>query len=469
MLSAKSGRAALRDRWLWGVLAIALFWRLVPLIWYTADCVRDECIYRSMAGFIADGGGMRETARGWLPAPGYPYLLAIPKFLFGVAQPIKAFQVVVSLLSTVQIYLLGTHVLDRRTGRVAALLFAINPTIAWFTHTMWIETVYTFLLLAAVMLVFEVRERTSLWWAAALGVTMGIAVLFRGVATYLPPIFLLALVWPADDDVSSLPSVSAWAEALKAKLRPIAVYVLAWGLTIAPYSLTASNIHGGFMLTDATTGHVLWLGNNDFQPITFDYGNGMLNEGIFTRTIRTGRRPCERELLPVESSRCEVERVREWVADHPGEFARRVPKRIAQFFNPNSFLTRHVRWGRFVGLPWLMKEALCLWIVLTTLSLTLGGTLAAWGRGRGPYLIMAVGTAAYTVGVTALMYGMTRFRLPLEAMWCVYLAILIVRPRETWRELLASPVRLTGALLTLPSLFALSLWYLPTGFPMFWR
>jgi len=467
MFSAEERRAAYNDRWLWIILGIALLWRVLPLIlWWTFDCVRDECIYRSMAVHIAEGGGMRETHRGWVPAPAYPYLLALIKLLFGSTQGIKAVQVTLSLVSTGLLYALGTRVFDRQTGRVAALLFAINPTIAWFTNTYWIETIYTFLLLMAVVLVFEVRERASPWWAAGLGVTMGLAVLFRGVATYLPPIFVLALIFPGEERWRT---PSAWLERLRASARKLGVYVAAWVLTIAPYSIVSSNIHGGFMLTDATTGHVLYLGNNDYQPITFDYGNGMLNEPLFTRTTNRGRPPCDRSLPAVQTSRCEVREVREWIAANPGEFLRRVPKRIAQFLNPNSFLTRHVRWGRFPGIPWLAKEWLAGWIVVNTLLLTLAGTLAAFARGRGAFLILAGGTAVYTIAVSALMYGMTRFRIPLEALWCVYLAVLLTQPRRTWRSLVESPIRLAGALLVLPALLALSLWYLPTGFPMFWR
>ncbi|MEN0064150.1 MAG: glycosyltransferase family 39 protein [Myxococcota bacterium] len=468
MFTAEARRAAWSDRWLWIILGIALFWRVLPMIlWWTTDCVRDECIYRSMAVHIAEGGGMRETLRGWLPAPGYPYLLAVPKVLFGSTQSVKALQVIVSLISTVLLYHLGTRVFSRQVGRVAALLFAINPTIAWFTNTLWIETVYTFLLLLAVVLTFEVRDRDNLWWAAGLGFCMGLAVLFRGVATYLPPFFVLALLLPESE--SGMPPLSAWVASLRVHAKKLGVYALVWAVTIAPYSIAASNLHGGFMLTDATTGHVLYLGNNDYAPITFDYGIGMLNEGIFSRTIRTGRPPCDRDLPAVQTSRCEVKRVRKWIAEHPNVFVERIPVRVAQFFNPNSFLTRHVRWGRFRGIPWLAKEFLCGWIVLTTLALTLGGTLAAWGRARGPYLYMAGGTAIYTVAVTALMYGMTRFRLPVEALWCVYLAVLLAEPRETWRALTQSPVRLAGALLTLPALLVFCVWYLPTGFPMFWR
>jgi hypothetical protein len=80
---------------------------------------------------------------------------------------------------------------------------------------------------------------------------------------------------------------------------------------------------------------------------------------------------------------------------------------------------------------------------------------------------MAVGATVYTVATIAIMYGMTRFRLPLEALWSVYLAMFLADPRGCVSALWSSPWRLAGAALTLPPLFVLMLWYLPTGFPAF--
>ena len=81
---------------------------------------------------------------------------------------------------------------------------------------------------------------------------------------------------------------------------------------------------------------------------------------------------------------------------------------------------------------------------------------------------MAVSAVLYTLATTVLSYGMTRFRLPLEALWIPYLALLLAQPRATWQAVTDSPARLAGALVTLPALVVLTLWYLPTGFPMFW-
>ncbi|MBX2796958.1 MAG: glycosyltransferase family 39 protein [Myxococcales bacterium] len=470
-------RGWLNDPWLWVALCVGLAVRVVPLaIWPQVECIRDECIYRAIAAAIVDGKGLVVANKGWLPAPGYPYLLAWSKELFGSMQPVKGFQVALSFFSIPMMLAIGRIVADRRAGRIAAMLFALNPTIAWFTNTQWIETVYIFLLLAASLAVL-VAQRTRgvsvAWRYAALGgVALGGAVLFRGIATYLPPLFILALCWPepsqGGEEVDRM-DVNTWVASAKLRWRSVVAFLLAAFLTVAPYSIHASGRHGGFMVSDATVGHVLFLGNNDFPPLTFDYGNGMLTQPLFSRYLRTGRRPCRRDRPPVRSSKCEVQQALAWAKTHPDKFVARIPMRLAQILNPNSFLTRHVRWGFFPGLPWWAKEGLTVLIVVWSMATVLLGTAAAWARARGPWAWIAIGTTLYTLAITAMMYGMSRFRLPLEALWTVYLAMFLADPRGTIQTLSEQPVRLAGALVTLPPLFALMLWYLPTGFPLFWR
>ena len=202
--------------------------------------------------------------------------------------------------------------------------------------------------------------------------------------------------------------------------------------------------------------------------MTFDYGNGMLTQPIFQRHLRIGRKPCPRNQPPVQSMTCEREAARKWIMDNPGEFASRIPQRFAQLVNPHSFLTRHVRWGYFPGIGWHLKELLVLLTALSSSVIMVGGTLSLWARARGPFASIAIGTILYTFATIAVVYGMTRFRLPLEPLWTVYLALLLADPHGTLRELRSSTPRQVGALLTLPALMALMLWYAPTGWPGLW-
>ena len=72
------------------------------------------------------------------------------------------------------------------------------------------------------------------------------------------------------------------------------------------------------------------------------------------------------------------------------------------------------------------------------------------------------------VATISIVYGMTRFRLPLEPLWIVYTAMFLAHPRDAIDALRLSTPRAAGLLVTIPALLALMLWYLPTGFPRFW-
>jgi 4-amino-4-deoxy-L-arabinose transferase-like glycosyltransferase len=458
-------RVWLRDPVVITALILGLLLRVVPLAAFPQfECLRDECIYRGMALDILSGQGLTTSKKGWLPSPGYPYLLATMRYLLGSMQSVKGVQVVLSMVCIPIVYGIGHELDGRRTARIAALLFALNPTIAWFTNTMWIETIYIFFLLAAALVMMLAWRAESWKLSMGSGVLLGGAVLFRGVATYLPPFWLLAAFYPHDDPMS----LQSWVRSARQRWKMAVAFLLAMVVTVGPYSLYGSRTYGGWMVTDATVGHVMYLGNNDFPPLTFDYGNGMLTEPIFARYLSTGRTPCRRDVPPVISSKCEVNKAMQWMREHPDTFLARVPLRFAQLLNPNSFLTRHVRWGYWPGFPWWAKESLSVCIVSFSAALCVLGTAAAWGRGRGPYAMMAVGTTVYTIFTIALMYGMTRFRLPLEALWTVYLAMFLAEPRQTLAALAASPWRLAGAMLTIPPVIALMSWFLPTGFPVFW-
>lgn len=78
------------DRSLRAAVVVGVVLRVLPmLLWEVGDCQRDECIYRARAVGILDGEGLTTTEKGWLPAPGYPFLLALLKVLFGAFYSVK--------------------------------------------------------------------------------------------------------------------------------------------------------------------------------------------------------------------------------------------------------------------------------------------------------------------------------------------------------------------------------------------
>jgi hypothetical protein len=438
--------SCLRDPWLWLALVVAALLRAwLPVAWPNDRCLGDECIYLYQA-LAALGGGAAEFApKDWLWAPGYPELILTSARLFGSARAMPWIQLVASLVSVALVHRLAADLFGRRAARAAALIFAVHPTFAFLSGRMWAETIYSTLLLSAVA--------SALWcrrggWVRGLwvGSLLGACILFRGVATYMLPFFALALLWP-DTGGSWHRSGRRWRHALAMLASCIAM--------VAPYSLHASRDHGAFVITDATLGRMMWLGNNDFPPRTYNYVTH--RDGAHHPL---GRPRCVDRypgLNPVELDACEVSNGIEWIRSHPWEFARRAPVRLSQLLSPYTFFVRHLRWGRYEGMPEPLARVLVAYTAIAAFAVLLGGTIGAIAWARGVFGLLSVLIVGYHVATVAMLAGLTRYRVPLEALWIIYLAAFAARPRATWERLRRSPARLLGGGAALALLFTLML------------
>ena len=427
--------------------------RVIPmLVWVDKPCVRDECTYIDLADAILNGDGMVGT-HGWLWAPAYPVLLAAHETVSGYPGTVQVTQLFMAMCSVVWLNDLAREQGGVRAGRIAGWMYALNPTLIFYTTSLWSETLYSGLLLGAMLALRWARsgdERRG--WLP--GLLVGLCVLFRGVATYMLPIFFVALLW------------ERWRE--RAAWRGVVACGLVAVLTVAPYSLYASQKWGAFVVADRTLGQMMYLGNNNFPPITFDTGNGALSERAYERATLGGRGPCPPVDNPVVKDDCEAAAGMAWIRANPGPFLARMPERVAQLVNPHSFLTRHLRWGRWHGLPQWLDEAFILAVVGFSFVTLVVGTLGWFARGRGWYGATAGLIVLYHVAAIAVLAGLTRYRVPLEPLWLVFAGGFLAEPRASWRRLGNGSARSVVGIFVTVVLLALMLRYLPAGWPT-WR
>jgi hypothetical protein len=438
------------DRWLLGALVVGLLLRLGPILyWIKKPCVRDECTYQDLARAIADGQGM-VGSYGWLWAPGYPMLMALHGKVTGYPGAVEATQVAVSFVSTILLYVLTRDQAGICAARIAAWLFAVNPTHVFYAASLWSECIYTGLLLGGLLALGWARggDHGRGWLP---GVLIGGCVLFRGVATYMLPIFVVALLW------GRWRTRAAWLGA--------AACVVAAILVVSPYSVYATRKFGGLVVSDRTMGQMMWLGNNDFAPMTFDWGNGTLSDRDYDEVKSRGRPHCGFEDEPVRQDDCERDAGFSWIRAHPQEFLARVPLRVSQMVTPHSLLTRHLRWGKWKGIPPGVREGLIHGIVASSFLVLVGGTLGIAARGRGWFAATSAAIVGYHVAAIAVLAGLSRYRVPLEPLWMVFAAQLLAEPGATFAALRAHPWR--GALAggAVGALVVLMLRYLPAGYP----
>lgn len=472
-----------KDRSLLGALLVALALRTIPLAIWGDEwmCTRDECTYIKLATRMAEGQGMTGSS-GWLWAPGYPAVLALHRWLTGWASAAKGTQVVVSLVVVVLLYRLGiraaalwnpAEAFQRRAGRIAAWLYAVSLPQAFFAMSLWSEVLYTMLLLVGLIALDMAAppddpavpdparvdprgwsSRRALGLAAVVGAMVGACVLFRGVATYMLPIFVVGLLW------RRFRRGRAWAQA--------GVAVLVAVLVVAPYSVYASRKFEAVVISDRTLGQMMWLGNNDFPPLTFDYGNGALSKRAFARHTRPGRKHCAPRRDVIARDDCETEAGIAWIKSHPREFIARMPLRVAQLLNPHSLLTRHLRWGRWPGLPQWVDELIIAWGALESMLVIWVGAVGLAARGRRALGVVVTGILLYHVAAIAMLAGLSRYRIPLEPLLMLYAAQVLADPRVTLSILWRRRWRLVAAGVALAALVPLVLWFLPAGWPG-WR
>ena len=408
------------------------------------------------------------SSAGWLWAPGYPTIMGLFKSVTGFGATIKGLQVFAALVSMVLIYLLVQRVVStgddvvggRKAARLAAWVYAVSPPMVFFAVSLWSEVLYGTILLGGILLFMIARDRAkestarALKAAVGVGLVAGVCVLVRGVATYMLAVTLFALIWRRWN------MKLAWAQ--------VAVVVATAMLTVAPYSAYATQKFGTFIISDRTMGQMMWLGNNDFEPITFDYGNGQLSRRAFNRAAKQGRKPCASRKVAIERDSCQTERGVDWIKEHPQEFLKRMPMRVAQLLNPHSLFARHLRWGKWKGLPQSMDEALVALGALISILVMWGGAVSLIARGRGGRGVLIGGLLVYHVAAISVLAGLSRYRIPLEPLLLLYAAWGFAKPGETWSLLKEERWRMLLTGLVLVVLMPLVLWYLPTGWPS-WR
>ena len=436
-----------------GLILIAFLLRVIPLLlWLQWPCVRDECTYLRLSERMLMGEGMTASS-GWIWAPGYPFLIALHQAITGYGAAIKTTQSIVSIGVMILMYNFGRRIAGEKAGLWALVFYAFSPTQIFFAQSLWSECLYGGLLLLALYCFdrsSEDKERV-LRYAMITGLLVGICVLFRGVATYMLPIFAFAFWW------------KRWFD--RKTYQKIGMLFLMAILTVAPYSIYASNKFGSFMVSDRTLGQMMWLGNNDFEPIAFDWGNGPLSNKAFERHVVDGREPCAKKREPVVRDKCQTHNGIEWIKAHPEEFIQRIPLRIAQMLNPHSFLTRHIRWGFWLGAPRVIDEILILLNVVWNLLVMWGGVLGLITYGRKAREILIGGILLYHIAAISILAGLTRYRVPLEPLLMLYLAWVFSRRKELWEDMKGRRIII---FLGMACLIPFTLWFLPTGW-LWWR
>ncbi|MFH1680897.1 MAG: hypothetical protein ABIH26_09675 [Candidatus Eisenbacteria bacterium] len=399
------GRSPALARWA-AALAVVLLVRLIPVLAFAPDRVPpsgDIRVYVSVSKELARSAGAwaeQGGEFGYRAPLFFAYLAAIWKLVPSATYKIFPIAVLFfGVLDCLLIYRIGLLVAGRRAAWAAFWIRGLLPAFVIHDTFPVSETLFTPLLLGAVLILLSHGSSPSLGKSALLGLLIGAAVLTRESAVGFPVVFGIALVLLARGQARALPHVFAFALLILVVLTPwLWRNQAVWGSPLPLANTSGVNLHIGNN-PEATGKHV------ELDAVT--------PEGMIWGSPAFGRWHRDQAIA--------------YMRENPGRFLANGFRKISWLLFP-SFHRDDIRVA--YGPPERALLALVLASGAGSVLLLLGGLSGLLLNRAGPYTWLTAALALYFLGGTFLAHGHPRYRDPIDQMLVLHAATLFFARRD---------------------------------------
>ncbi|MEM8535112.1 MAG: glycosyltransferase family 39 protein [Chloroflexota bacterium] len=398
--------------------------------------------------------------------PLYTFFLAASIYVFdSLVQQLRLVQAVISALTVIPMYALTYHLFRKRAiAVVAALLVAVNYTLAANATELLTETLFLFGLTIFFWLLLQMRDRRALIWPILAGLTLGALALLRSVALPLLPLAVLWLLVQPSVMVSTSYTTLGYRIRLflqRHTTRSAFALVFTMALVIAPWTIRNYLTYDAMILIDTTGAENLWLDNDP-----------------------AGREAVKQQLFPLGDDRAArqqlaTERGVAVITADPGRFLNKAWGEAQHFFALQYFDDMSDR-------PEIWVPPLQIWLRLLLgdslwLLILLGGAIGLWlahpPPSTRPFLLhlndmrwVFVPWAGYILLTGLVFHVELRYRLPLYPVLLPFAAWSLVwlvnrTPRSTTLRLFAA----TGTCVILLGLMLLHRPYVSETWRLGWK
>jgi hypothetical protein len=289
-------------------------------------------------------------------APLYPSFLALVYWLSGTGfSRFLAARLAQAVLLGAPLaplsYLAARRILpgDERAARLAGWTVALYPMLLLYPLGLGTENLFFLLLLGSVLLLLKSAEQPTAFHFLASGLLLGLTALTRSVILLFAG---LAVLW-------------IWF-VLKQR-RGAVLMALALALTITPWVVRNSLLHGKLAGIETSMGYNLYVGYHPESSGTFTFGPSL-------------------DLVPIldDAARDELgtQRAMQFMREHPERFVPLLVSRLGHFFRLEVRVLSYFYGGNFFGYiptPWLVGLALLFALPFAIVSLA-----AAFGAASLP-------------------------------------------------------------------------------------
>lgn len=249
----------LRLNWLLIVLSVCIAARLGVLIAFPSVFAFDQtgAVHGSEAYDTYAQNILSTGVHGRVPSvpdaaipPGYSYALAVVYAIFGRGyMQVGMFHILLDGLSLAALIAIGTKLLNRGAGVLAALMYALYPYLIFQNLTVIDTPLFMALMFSFLWCMALLREQRSVPLAVLAGVILAAGALTRPVMVFVAPIVGLWLLF----------RLPFW-ESVR-RLLPVAVMS---GLCIVPWQLFTYQTYRAFVPVANNGGMNFWFGSNPY-------------------------------------------------------------------------------------------------------------------------------------------------------------------------------------------------------------
>ncbi|MGB4076814.1 MAG: glycosyltransferase family 39 protein [Minisyncoccia bacterium] len=194
-------------------------------------------------GMFSTDGEVPNTIR----VPVYPLFLAVVYALTGSYAFVPFLQIILVFCTSVLIYFFAVRLAEKRiAGMLASGFYLLNPSTIFYAMTVMTETLYIFLLVSFVYVVFSSSHKSIVRFVVG-GLLLGAIILTRPIGMFLPFVCIPFIVWTLRD--------MPW----KKILIRVSVFSLAVSVLVVPWLIRNYMVSGEPKLSSVVSYNFFYL------------------------------------------------------------------------------------------------------------------------------------------------------------------------------------------------------------------
>lgn len=424
------------------VITTALLVRIFFLVvfWEQAPVIVDEQHYISIGVNLVETGtyAVHPGKPTSIRPPLYPFFLATVYQLTGVNSynAIRIAQIFFTFVIAGTLYFLGKRLIGEKDATLAVGVFLLYPSLVIYNFLILSEILFTLFFIAAILFIYLALYDNKTWHFLCIGICIGLASLTRSITYPMMPLLAIFLLFTTSGRIVS-------------RLKNIAIMLFFFAVVLSPWVIRNYNLYDQFIPVDTMGGLNLYMGNYAYTPM---HRSWSAVEVSGEKAWYTGKEDILGSMNEAQKQKWSIQKGVEFIVNHPVLTVQRSIIKAANFWGIERSIIAGVSGQRSDTIqaltPPLIKYPLSASIIVSYASVMLFGVFGLiWInlKEANNFNVVITGIILYFTAMHALVFGHSRYHLPLVPLLVMYGVYGVSTIRRYWFDKQSQIINLFGS------------------------